>query len=132
MPTTSQVVVIENTSPGVVQVIRTTPEIAATTVQATRPIAPLLTKPNVTKGDKGDKGDTGLTGVAGADGDINYTHNQSVPSTVWTINHNLSKYPSVSIVDSAGSLVIGDVLYITPSTVTVTFSSGFSGKAFLN
>lgn len=61
-----------------------------------------------------------------------YTHNQTVPLDIWTINHNLGRYPSVSIVDSAGTEVKGKIDYIDENNITVSFSSGFSGKAHLN
>lgn len=61
-----------------------------------------------------------------------YTHNQDVSSNSWTINHNLDYYPSVSIVDSAGTSVFGDVQYIDPNTVIVNFTDPFAGKAFLS
>ena len=46
--------------------------------------------------------------------------------------HNLNKYPSITVVDSAGSCVVGEVDYKDMNTLTVTFSGAFSGKAFLN
>tara|TARA_B110000495_G_scaffold189029_1_gene189756 strand:- start:179 stop:346 length:168 start_codon:yes stop_codon:yes gene_type:complete len=55
-----------------------------------------------------------------------------MPSDVWTINHTLGKYPSVSVVDSANSIVTGEVTYLSKYKITVTFTSGFSGKAYLN
>lgn len=64
--------------------------------------------------------------------DKNYIHTQSAPSDNWTIIHTLNKYPSVTIIDSGGTEVIGDIKYIDTSTVLVTFASGFSGKAILN
>jgi hypothetical protein len=61
-----------------------------------------------------------------------YVHTQTVAAAVWTIVHNLGKYPSVSIVDSANDEVIGEVRYTNTNQVVVTFSAAFSGKAFLN
>lgn len=61
-----------------------------------------------------------------------YIHDQMSSSDTWTINHNLDKYPSVSVVDSAGSLVIGDVQYISRNALIATFIGEFSGKAYLN
>lgn len=61
-----------------------------------------------------------------------YIHDQMSSADTWTINHNLDKYPSVSVVDSAGSLVIGDVQYISRNALVVTFIGEFSGKAYLN
>jgi pyruvate/oxaloacetate carboxyltransferase len=60
-----------------------------------------------------------------------YLHVQSTPSAVWTINHNMGKYPSVTVIDSAGSTLYGDYFYPNENTVTLTFSGGFSGKASL-
>lgn len=74
----------------------------------------------------------GPEGPPGSGGDKTYVHVQLVPSDVWTITHSLGKYPSVSVIDSANSQVFGEVNYIDTSTVEVTFSSGFAGKASLN
>ena len=51
---------------------------------------------------------------------------------VWEINHNLGKFPSVSIVDSAGTVVIGDVSHTDINNLTISFASGFAGTAYLN
>lgn len=64
--------------------------------------------------------------------DKNYTHTQAVASTVWEVNHGLDKCPSVTVVDSAGNVVIGDVVYIDKNNVRITFVSAFSGKAYFN
>ena len=61
-----------------------------------------------------------------------HIHNQSSASAQWTITHNLGKYPSVSVVDSANNEVIGEVEYVTDTQLTIKFSAPFSGKAFLN
>lgn len=61
-----------------------------------------------------------------------YEHNQISPSLTWIINHNLGKYPSVTITDSAGTQVIGDVKHESINKVTISFSAQFAGKAFLN
>lgn len=70
--------------------------------------------------------------IEGVDSDKNYIHTQGTPSDTWTINHTLNKYPSVTIIDSGGTEIIGDIKYIDTTTVLVTFTSGFSGKAILN
>ena len=61
-----------------------------------------------------------------------YIHNQSSPASTWTITHNLNKYPSVSVVDSAYEEVIGEVEYLTPNTLEVRFTAPFSGQAYIN
>jgi hypothetical protein len=63
---------------------------------------------------------------------LGYVFTQSTPATVWTINHDLNKFPSVSIVDSANDEVIGEVRYASATQIIITFSAAFSGKAFLN
>ncbi len=57
---------------------------------------------------------------------------QMVPSTSWLIQHNLDKFPSVDIVDSAETKVHGSVTYVDRNNILVEFSFPFSGKAYLN
>jgi len=57
---------------------------------------------------------------------------QDIPTPVWVIIHNLNKYPSVTVVDTAGTEVEGQVEYIDSNTIIITFSVGFAGKAYLN
>ena len=40
-----------------------------------------------------------------------YTHEQ-ILSSKWEIEHKLDRYPSVTIVDTGGNVVMGDVKYI--------------------
>ena len=61
-----------------------------------------------------------------------YTHTQSAPSTTWTIVHNLGYHPSVTVVDSADSAVVGDVTYVSTNELIVSFSVAFGGKAYLS
>ena len=67
-----------------------------------------------------------------SDGDKTFEFKQSVPSKQWTVNHNLNKFPSVSVVNSNFIAVQGLVTYISNSELTIDFSAGFSGKAYLN
>ena len=80
------------------------------------------------KGDKGDKGDQGLPGLSGA----SYMHTQAIPQSVWAISHNLGRYPSVTVVDSAGSVVVGNIEYVSNNSIVLTFSAAFGGSAYLN
>lgn len=88
------------------------------------------------QGMAGPKGDTGATGSQGAPGsvggDLAYTHNQIVPSATWVIDHPLAKFPSVGVIDSAGTVVEGDVFYESINRVIVNFDAPFGGKAYLN
>lgn len=70
--------------------------------------------------------------VGGTGTDKNYIHEQMSPSNIWTINHNMNKFPSVQIVNNFNEVVIGDVIFISANQITVHFSGSFSGKAYLN
>lgn len=61
-----------------------------------------------------------------------YIHTQNSASDHWFVNHKMQKYPSVSIVDTAGTVVVGDVVYIDDNNVELYFSAPFSGTAYLN
>lgn len=60
-----------------------------------------------------------------------YRHVQMTPATVWNIHHSLGRYAAVTVVDSAGTTVEGDVAYVSTSEVTISFSAAFSGEAYL-
>lgn len=66
------------------------------------------------------------------DGDKNFVHTQSSPSTQWNITHNLNKFPSVTVIDSANTEVEGDIEHINENQVILKFSAAFSGKAIFN
>lgn len=83
-------------------------------------------------GPMGPQGPKGDPGPMGPPGDTHYTHIQAVASDTWVIDHNLGKYPSVSVVDSANDEVEGSVNHVSPMRVILVFSAPFSGKAFLN
>jgi hypothetical protein len=53
-------------------------------------------------------------------------------STTWVLTHSLPFQPNVTIVDSAGNVVIGSAHYDSDTQITVTFSAPFSGKAILS
>lgn len=60
-----------------------------------------------------------------------HIHTQASVSTDWVITHTLGGKPSVTIVDSADTVVIGEVKYDSNTQVTVSFTSAFSGFAYL-
>lgn len=68
----------------------------------------------------------------GGSDDKFFEYTQSTPSQEWEIAHTLKKFPAVTVVDSAGSVVVGDITYIDDSNITITFQAAFAGKAFLN
>jgi len=61
-----------------------------------------------------------------------YAHTQSVSSATWTITHNLGYRPAVSVVDSGGNYVVGDVNYVSVNALTISFSAPFGGFAYLS
>jgi len=61
-----------------------------------------------------------------------FTFNQTVSTAVWVISHDIGMFPSVSVIDSVGNFVIGDVSYTDDRSLTLTFKSAFKGKAYLN
>lgn len=85
------------------------------------------------QGERGPAGAQGPAGPAGPQGEPaqNFVYEQAVAAAVWTINHNLSRYPQVTVVDSAGTTVEGGVEYNSLDTITITFSAPFAGRAFL-
>lgn len=46
--------------------------------------------------------------------------------------HDINKFPSVTIVDSANNVVFGDVEYIDSNSLKVKFTAAFAGQAYLN
>lgn len=64
--------------------------------------------------------------------DKHFVYKQRVASSLWKIVHNLDKHPSVTVVDSAGTTVYGEVDYTTTNSVQIRFMSAFSGTAYLN
>ena len=64
--------------------------------------------------------------------DANFVHDQGIPASQWVITHNLGKKCSVTVVDSADQVVIGQVKYNSVNQVTLDFQGAFSGKAYLN
>ncbi len=117
------------------------------------------TGPTGPRGETGETGPTGITGPTGAVGPSAYQvwldaghvgtiddfiaqfaqaasqqyyrHVQGTPAVLWEIQHPLNRYTAVSVVDSAGSIVEGDVTYLSPSELTIAFSAAFAGEAYL-
>ena len=67
-----------------------------------------------------------------AEADKTFDFTQATPSATWTIQHNLNKLPSVSVVNNNNVVMYGNITYIDTNNLTITFSAGFSGKAYLN
>lgn len=106
-----------------------------------------------THGAQGTQGTTGLQGPEGIGGAavdntddvpegttnkyftiarVSYEHIQGSVSNTWVINHNLGFKPNLTVVDSAGTIYEGEITYTNTNSLTVTFSSAFSGIAYLS
>ena len=64
--------------------------------------------------------------------DAHYVHNQEIVSKIWTVEHNLNKYPAVSVVDSGDNVLYTEIEYIDKNTLEVRFEASTSGKAYMN
>ena len=60
-----------------------------------------------------------------------YVHTQGAVSATWNITHALGGRPAVTVVDSAGTVVVGEVAYNSDTSVSIYFTSPFSGFAYL-
>ncbi len=71
---------------------------------------------------QGEKGDPGAA--------INtFTHQQSVPASVWTIDHNLGFWPDVTVFDTNGAIVDCHITNPSLNRTTLTFSEAIVGTA---
>ncbi len=87
----------------------------------------------VTVGIPGSSGPTGGQGPIGLPGQgSRYVHDQAAAASIWMATHNFGAIPSsVSIIDSAGTQVYGEVRHTDINTTQLIFSAPFSGKAYI-
>jgi hypothetical protein len=101
-------------------------------------------------GTQGTQGTAGLQGITGATldntddltegttnkyftvGRVSYEHMQGSANSSWAITHNLGFKPNVTVIDSAGNIVEGEIAYTNSNSLTVSFQSAFSGNAYLS
>lgn len=68
--------------------------------------------------------------AGGGAGAAYHKHSQNVPSTTWTVNHNLGIRTSVAVYDSADDEVEADIRWSDDDNTTViTFAYGITGIA---
>lgn len=82
----------------------------------------------------GPPGPTGSDGAPGPPGPEagRYVHQQSAASTNWLVQHNLGKKPAaVSVVDTAGTMVLSEVRHVDDNTLRILSTSPFSGTAYI-
>lgn len=63
---------------------------------------------------------------------VGYVHAQAAPSAHWTVAHNLGFVPNVTVVDSGGNVVEGDVAHPSVNQTELQFSAAFGGTAYLS
>jgi hypothetical protein len=73
-----------------------------------------------------------VTEKAVAEATKTFIFDQAMASDTWVISHNVGKYPSVSLVDSAGTKFMAEVSYDSKNQITVYINSPTTGKAYLN
>ena len=73
-----------------------------------------------------------LNAVASTVTSPSYVHTQGTPSTEWVINHNLNFKPSVTVVNNAGEVLIGEVQFTGSQQITVRFTAATSGSVYLS
>jgi hypothetical protein len=83
-------------------------------------------------GDTGPPGPPGPPGEPGLGVDLHHLHTQGTPAAVWTVQHDLGKWPAVTVTDTAGSELIANVHHIDQDNLTITFAAATSGRAFMN
>lgn len=64
--------------------------------------------------------------------DTTFVYKTVVPMACWEIDHNLNKFPSVTLTDWDDNLISADVKFIDKNKVIVTLSEPICGKAYLN
>jgi hypothetical protein len=97
------------------------------TIVAVVPVTPVVT---VTA--PGPQGPPGLTGPMGPIGGSPFTYTRDTPAATWPINHELGRYPQVTVVDQFGSRRISDVVYADINNVSVIHSEPLVGAAYLS
>ena len=78
-----------------------------------------------------------LIGVSTSEGIVvlssqTYVHEQGIASDTWEITHNLNKFPTVVLVDSAGTTFRAAVVYNSSNKCTIAMNGATTGKAYLN
>lgn len=74
-----------------------------------------------------------MTETSSGMGGAAYTHNQGTPATTWTIHHDLGYKPGgISIIDSGGTNIEGDIAHLTINTFVITIAYPTSGVVYVS
>jgi len=69
--------------------------------------------------------------ASGGSGDKNFIYDFTMQHTL-SVNHGLQKYPTATVINSAGDKVESTVQYIDINNVIIQFTQPFSGRVTLN
>ena len=61
-----------------------------------------------------------------------YHHKQSASAVEWEIKHGLGFQPNVTVMDSGGSTIEGELEHLSKNELRVIFSAPISGDAYLS
>lgn len=71
------------------------------------------------------------SGSGGGSGAITYVHSQPTAAAVWTIDHAMSAFPVVLLIDDTGQQLHAEVQYPDDQTVVIRHGAPYSGTAYL-
>ena len=90
-------------------------------------VAPVVAARVALPEEQGPSGPPGRDGVG-----LNLAFPFTIPALSWLLAHGLDRFPSVTIVDTAGDMVLADVTYLDANTIQIAFGSPSAGTAYLN
>jgi hypothetical protein len=70
--------------------------------------------------------------ISNGGGSTQFSYQQSIASTIWTINHNLGFVPNVTTVNNSSQEIVGVITTLSTTTVVIEFSDAVSGYAYLS
>lgn len=73
-----------------------------------------------------------VTEKAVAEATATFIFEQAVASNTWVVTHNLGRFPSVIVEDSAGTQFLAPVYYNSASQLTISMNGATTGRAYLN
>lgn len=77
---------------------------------------------------QGPQGPPGTPG-SGGPGGSHYEHTQTVPSATWQVAHALGYRPNISVINTGGKVVYGDLQHDSNNLAVITFPSPIAGTA---
>lgn len=69
------------------------------------------------------------SGGAGAGADY-HQHEQTAAAALWTVNHNLGRFASVSVTSPGGVALWPDVVHLNQNQTQIIFSTPATGRAY--